>query len=639
MGAMTSDDVERKRHSLLFKVASRLQVLKSGNFAELERLTIEQLAFINHRLGIQCYLSACPGSGKTEVVGVKAAFEFAAWTSNFNGLAILTFTNNAAAQIRERVLKHGGMNAAAHPHFIGTFDSWMHNYIFQPFGPRYVGYNGRSGDKKISIIESDSKAGFLNAYTTPMLSDIMPVKANEFSFNADGIPETFDNKLAAIILENQNRAALEHCKKKFWRSGFATYQDAEFISYKVLLENRRVAALVSKRFPVAMVDECQDLSPAQLRLLELLQGEGTAVHLVGDLEQAIYEFRNVDPVKIREFIGRHKFAKRQLTHNFRSNQHIVDVCQRIANKAEAVKGMRDATVSPSCALFEYTNENLAELPDKFVDLLTNLGIAPARCAIVARGRTTLSKVAPQKEGRRAPVELFAAALNSYYGTPHKTDDLSNALEQIGKSISYLAFDGDGNYQRQYCPEDMNAVRWRTYLFNVIERAAGLFPFKEKGAKLTWSKWVAKLKKFLNEEWARLPGSPAAWGDVESKLKARSGQATTNVADALVAAKKIARIRTTTIHDVKGESLDAILLVSAPDKHSKGGHFEHWLTAGAGNEEHRRFAYVACSRPKHLLIIAACKLNDKNTKRLTALGLTPIADLVGSVKKRGSSQNR
>jgi hypothetical protein len=70
----------------------------------------------------------------------------------------------------------------------------MHNYIFQPFGSRYVGYKGRYGDKKISIIESDSRAGFLNAYTTPMLNGIMPVRANEFSFNADGILETNSEK-------------------------------------------------------------------------------------------------------------------------------------------------------------------------------------------------------------------------------------------------------------------------------------------------------------------------------------------------------------------------------------------------------------------------------------------------------------
>lgn len=65
------------------------------------------------------------------------------------------------------------------------------------------------------------------------------------------------------------------------------------------------------------------------------------------------------------------------------------------------------------------------------------------------------------------------------------------------------------------------------------------------------------------------------------------------------------------HDVKGESLDAVLIVSSKDKKSKGGHFEHWISKKSDEKEFVRFAYVASSRPRHLLIWAVPKMKDRS----------------------------
>jgi DNA helicase-2/ATP-dependent DNA helicase PcrA len=80
------------------------------------------------------------------------------------------------------------------------------------------------------------------------------------------------------------------------------------------------------------------------------------------------------------------------------------------------------------------------------------------------------------------------------------------------------------------------------------------------------------------------------------------------------------LRITTIHDVKGETFDALLLISSKNRRSPGGHIEHWLHPGPGNEEYRRFAYVACSRPKYLLVIATPPLSSEQLGELVGLGL-------------------
>ena len=79
---------------------------------------------------------------------------------------------------------------------------------------------------------------------------------------------------------------------------------------------------------------------------------------------------------------------------------------------------------------------------------------------------------------------------------------------------------------------------------------------------------------------------------------------------------------TTFHDIKGETLDAVLMVSSKDKKSKGGHYEHWLSEKINEKEFVRFAYVGSSRPKHLLIWAIPKKKvNKHKKKIYDLGFT------------------
>lgn len=627
MGAMSDVEI-KKRGKLLAKILSSiLRLGSSWDCNEIARLTIEQLAFINHRLSIPCHLTACPGSGKTEVVGIKTVYELSKWAAPHSGIAVLTFTRNAADAINERIIGYGGGLASRHPHFVGTFDSWLHGYIFQPFGYRFTKYDGSSGDRRIKIIDDDSSAGFLHSFTAPIAGNHVPVLPTAFFFGVQGEPQTIDSTMESLIVDPNNSAALKCCKARFWKAGFATYQDAEFISCRVLATYEDISLRIASRFPVLLIDECQDLSPAQLKLLECLVAKGVTVHMVGDLDQSIYKFRKVDTALITQFGDQCKMHRRVLSSNFRSNQSIVDVCCKIIKTGVDVRGNGTARVVSPSVLYEYDNLESADLPGKFRQLIDALHFDAGRCALLARGKSTLSKITPQNESRGSAVELFAAGLNSFYGLSGKTDDMKDALEQTGRAISYLAFQGKGNHQWYRCPETVDsAIVWRRYLWSVLQRALGLFPFEENGNSYTWSIWASKLKGFLAQEWPTLPPGATPWTAVQKRIKAPSGSANKLVRDTVHQRSGLSRIRATTIHDAKGETLDAVMLVSSPDKRSKGGHFEHWIDPSPGNEEHRRFAYVACSRPRHLLVVATARLSAAQRARLTALGLVAITDL-------------
>lgn len=635
MGAMSEVEI-KKRGKLLAKLSNCiLRLGSSWNCSEIARLTVEQLTFINHRLSIPSYLVACPGSGKTEVVGIKTVYELSKWADQHSGIAVLTFTRSAADAINQRIIGYGGALVLRHPHFVGTFDSWLHGYIFQPFGYRFTKYDGSLGDRRIRIIDDDSNAGFLHSFTALVAGNHVPVLPTSFFFGAQGNPQTINSAMESLIMDPNNLVALKCCKKRFWKAGFATYQDAEFISCRILDACEDISLRIAKRFPVVIIDECQDLSPAQLKLLECLVAKGVTVHMVGDLDQSIYEFRKVDPTLITKFGDQCKMHRRMLSSNFRSNQSIVDVCSKIIRRDVAVRGNGTARVVPSSVLYEYDNLESADLPGKFRQLIDTLRFDPGQCAILARGKSTLSKITPQNEGKGSPVELFASALNSFYGLSGKTDDMKDALEQAGRAISYLAFLGKGNHQWYRCPETVDsAIAWRRYLWSVLQRARGLYPFEENGNSCTWSTWASKLKGFLAQEWPTLPSGAISWTEVQGRIKAPSGSACKLVCDTVYQRSSLARIRVTTIHEAKGETLDAVVLVSSPDKRSKGGHFEHWLDPSPGNEEHRRFAYVACSRPRHLLIVATKRLSATQRASLTDLGLVATADLSAIITTTG-----
>ena len=208
-------------------------------------------------------------------------------------------------------------------------------------------------------------------------------------------------------------------------------------------------------------------------------------------------------------------------------------------------------------------------------------------------------------------------IQSVCGAP----SLTSALNEIGKAICYLANNGKGNVQMQHCPAEAATIDWRLFLAELLRDAKELYPFIDgHGNNLTWSNWVKRLKGFLEKKWENIPFKENEWEDAVRKMIAPKGKANENVSKSISTPAKKTNINIATIHSVKGRTFDAVMLISSPDKKSKGGHFEHWIDNISVNEEHKRFAYVACSRPKHLLIIATPKLGTQHLEILKKMGL-------------------
>ena len=112
-----------------------------------------QINYVTSKLQKNVFLKACPGSGKTEVLAIKVSYEKEQWKLTSQGFAVLTFTNSAEEEINSRLncFLNGKLE---YPHYMGTFTSWLHGYVANPFLYKLMKYEGdERGDKSIRLVK------------------------------------------------------------------------------------------------------------------------------------------------------------------------------------------------------------------------------------------------------------------------------------------------------------------------------------------------------------------------------------------------------------------------------------------------------------------------------------------------------
>lgn len=629
----------------------------------------EQLDYALSSIKDSIYLKACPGSGKTEVIGLKSAYEIKRWDRISSGIAVLTFTNNAASVITDRICQFSGADKVGFPHFIGTIDSWLHGYIGHPFSNQETGYLGKDGDRSFFLVdESDypqnDKKSFLFAHKlkTPFVSKssdqrgfkTMPLFANNIRFDGNWeIRNPFSKHNEYILLEDFYKSdaftayknepgssgkpkswltkkvvldGFDKSKNKFNKQGHVTYHDIERICLEVLSKNEKLATLFAKRFPLVIVDECQDLSVTQLSIFKALMNKGTHLHFIGDIDQAIYEFKKVEPTTIKKFTDENYFNKKQLTKNFRSCQPIVDLCQKLISSTEKIDGLYETILDKNCLCISFPKDKVDELPNWFSNYLKDNSLNCGKSKIVTRGWSTVSKLRNTGRSYLKQKQLWLATA-IYLWKSGRQDVLHEAISLMGRFITKTTLDGyTRSSKNYYCPEIFESnTEWRLFLAKILDHCK-----KDRDISNldeTWENWAktirALLPKIIKQHISILKNFPTDELGNDIEFRAISGKARKKVSSTLdVKSSNDTDIQITTIHDVKGETLDAVMLVSSLSKSGTiDGHWEQWLE-DPGSEA-ARLAYVASSRPQQLLVWAVPKLNENQKKRIEKIGFELI----------------
>ncbi|WP_196008210.1 DEAD/DEAH box helicase [Clostridium tyrobutyricum] len=587
----------------------------------IENLNENQIKYILSDIDKNVFLNACAGSGKTEVLGIKGAYEIKEWKKGNQGIAVLTFTNSAEDELRNRVEGFLQSNIR-YPHFLGTFTSWIHGYIANPFSSYITEYKGdENGDKSIKLIDSKSNSEFLKTYCTKYkYNKLENIRANEFylylkehKYIYCGNRNRNGQSILDELISQQNWRIddLKKTKNKFFKSGFCTYEDVENIVYFILEKRDDIAKIFSQRFPVILVDECQDLSYIELQILRCLSKQGSRLHFVGDLDQSIYGFRRIYPEDTRDFIDKLKFCELKLNKNYRSCQEIVDISNTIITKNYEIEGFEYNDIKNKLVVILYKQNKEKLAVEKFNELIIKNKLRCEDSRVIVRNNKLKNKLLGLKDNQGSE-NILEDLIKAIYLCKNYSNinDYRDGFILLCKVVQKIYFNNEEHKNKNYfyMPVQLELTIWKELICiikNKLLNNEDLFNFD-----LTFKQWKDLTKEVLKKDLKNLDEITGKQIDLG---RIRSGNSSKKINDIIFSNNDTCLdCKIETIHGCKGMSLDAVLFMSSYRQPSlisgekpSGSYWKEWFDIDK-IEEKNRMAYVAFSRARYLLVLGIPK---------------------------------
>ena len=284
-----------------------------------------QLDAVTHPSG-PLLVVAGAGSGKTRVLTRRIAHLIAdRGVSPFEILAI-TFTNKAAAEMKERVATLVG--PVAHRMWVSTFHSACVRMLRRDaerigFPSRFSIYDQGDAVRLTGYVVRDLGLDVKRFPPRSVHATISAAK-NEGRSAADyaaGAMGPFETRIGTVFTEYPARLA---------RAGAMDFDDLLGNTVRLLRQHPDVLDAHRERFRYVLVDEYQDTNPVQNDLVMLLASEHREICVVGDSDQSIYQFRGADVRNILDFEQAFPDATVVvLDQNYRSTQTILDAANAV----------------------------------------------------------------------------------------------------------------------------------------------------------------------------------------------------------------------------------------------------------------------------------------------------------------------
>lgn len=284
------------------------------------------------------------GSGKTKVLTTRIAHLMRNGVDAFNILA-LTFTNKAAAEMKERIEKILGNNEARNL-YIGTFHS-VFARIMRAEATK-MGY-----PSNFTIYDSDDAKSLLKGIINENNLDDKMYKPQ---YVAGRISAAKNNLMTPAQYQQDHFIQQEDARSgrpligqlyaqyaaRCFKNGAMDFDDLLFKMYQLLVNFPDVLAKYQHKFKYVLIDEYQDTNIAQYQIVKLLAAVHENICVVGDDAQSIYSFRGATIENILKFQKDYEGAKVvKLEQNYRSSQNILNVANRVIglNKNQIPKNL------------------------------------------------------------------------------------------------------------------------------------------------------------------------------------------------------------------------------------------------------------------------------------------------------------
>lgn len=293
---------------------------------DLTTLNTEQQKAVTHE-GSHLLVLAGAGSGKTRVLTFRAAHLLEEGKAQPHELLLLTFTNKAAKEMKERIIA-----LTAHmPYFAGTFHSFAVKLLrvegkHLGLSDHFVIYDTDDQKDLIKTILDDQNINPDSYNPSALLGQISEAKnqmmtPTEYEAIARGEFQEMAAKVYRLYEEYLTKAqALD-------------FDDLLIKSVKLLAEFPSVRMSWQNRLKFVFVDEWQDTNKIQYKLVKLLVGDRGLVTAVGDASQSIYGWRGADYRNVNYITKDYpNIVVIHLEQNYRSTQTILSAANAVISK-------------------------------------------------------------------------------------------------------------------------------------------------------------------------------------------------------------------------------------------------------------------------------------------------------------------
>lgn len=263
------------------------------------------------------------GTGKTRTLTVRIALLVTAGLAMPSEILALTFTNKAAAEMKQRIAALLDLDSVAV--FASTFHAFCARILRD--------YGGELGWKTdFTIMDEDDvkktmRLAWKERFGAPPEAEIVKqlLGAHDDRFAAEGMTqERWEDEFPADI-----RAICDDYQQRKDDANVKDFGDLIPATITLLKESEYVRNELQRRFKYVLVDEYQDTDSRQEELLRLLMGENRNITVVGDEDQLVYTWRHAKIENILGFCERWRAHRVDLEQNFRSTQAILDCANKL----------------------------------------------------------------------------------------------------------------------------------------------------------------------------------------------------------------------------------------------------------------------------------------------------------------------
>jgi DNA helicase II / ATP-dependent DNA helicase PcrA len=375
----------------------------------LAALDDEQRAVALATRGPVCVIAGA-GTGKTRAITHRIAYASAIGAMDPTKILAITFTARAAGEMRTRLRGLGVPTVAARTIHAAA----LKQLLF--FWPSVFG--GRTPDLLTSktgfLGEAINRAGLqgtININSRDTLRDI----ANEIEWAkvsqigpTDYLTE-LDNRAAKPRVNAEQVAQVYTAYESIKRQELAMdFEDVLLLTTAMLEEEREVRERVQDQYRYLTVDEYQDISPLQQRLINAWLGNRQEICVVGDPAQTIYSFAGATSSFLTTFTSRFPDAEViRLTSGYRSTPEITFAANsllRSATMGQELNAQNDHGDKP--AVLAYSDES-SEIAGIVADMTTLLkaGVPPQEIAVLARTNAQLNSLERAMNSAKLPYQV------------------------------------------------------------------------------------------------------------------------------------------------------------------------------------------------------------------------------------------